>query len=73
MGDRSGNGAEHVPDLRVMEVPVNRLGLGVGQWLRWDELRIWLEARDDQDTIDAIEHQLLPEMTLTARAIQVRR
>lgn len=56
-----------------MEIPVNKIGLGVGTWLRWDELRAWLEAHDNTATRELLELQLRPEATLSQRAIQVRR
>lgn len=59
-------------ELRVMDVPANRAGLGEGCWLRWPELRMFLVEQDHKALADQIEEQILNGETVTARDVTVR-
>ena len=45
-------------DLRIMTVPANEAGLPAGRFLRWEELRVYLAERGQDDLIDEIEATL---------------
>lgn len=66
---------DHVADtdLRVMEVPVNRLGLGAGTWLRWPELRAFLVAAGHEEValeIASVADGTAPDVA--RRAVTIR-
>lgn len=60
-------------DLRILEIPPNRGGLGEGTWLRWGELRLWLLDRDQIELAEAIEEQILSgdEVECTERKVRL--
>lgn len=60
-------------DLRVMEIPLNRMGLGEGTWLRWPELRLFLVEREHKDLAELIEEHILYGEEVSAREVRVRR
>ena len=59
-------------DLRIMEIPENRVGLGEGHWLRWGELRLWLLDHDARQLADEIEETIIHGETVLAYTRTVR-
>jgi hypothetical protein len=62
-----------VTDLRVMEIPANRMGLSEGFWIRWPELRLFLVQRGDDELANLIEEHVVHGEPISTREITVRR
>lgn len=71
-GDALSGRDSATPDLRVMEIPANRKGLGAGTWLHWDELRAWLVAHDARALADEIDETITRGEDVSRRAVTLR-
>lgn len=58
--------------LRTMEVPANRSGLTPGIWLRWTELRQFLEQEHVEQAVIAAIGESIGAKPISERAITVR-